>query len=93
MTVCETCDELMDRRTFDAPEDYRTFIRLLIEKIREGKLVLMRGDCALEDMLGTSWPGNADSFSHDLRCTGCNRVFHLYANVWNGRNWWEPVRW
>ena len=91
MTVCETCDGLMERRTFETPEDYRNFVRLLIENIQQGKLVMTQGDCPLEEMLGPSWPGNDDSFAHDLRCTVCNRGFHMYVNVWNGRNWWEPV--
>lgn len=93
MTACATCDGWMERRVFDAPEDYRAFVRLLIENIHQGKLVMMRADCPLENMLGPSWPGNEDTFTHDLRYARCNRVFHLYVNVWNGRNWWEPVRW
>ncbi|MGO8719981.1 MAG: hypothetical protein ACLQMO_12295 [Acidobacteriaceae bacterium] len=91
MTSCAKCDGLAERRTFAAPEDYQNFVRLLIESMDQGKLVLMRADCPLDDMLQSPWPENDDVITHDLRCTGCGRVFQLGVNVRTGRNWWEAA--
>jgi hypothetical protein len=92
MPICPTCAEFAERLTFASPENYRDFVRRLIDAVNQGKLLLKRADFPLEEMLTGPWPGG-DVISHDLQCAGCGRGFELCVNVWNGRNWWEPERW
>jgi len=88
MSRCSQCDELAEKRTFASPDDYQHFVRGLVERLDQGRLMLERGDCPLSEILNPTWP-TGDVVTHDLRCTSCGRGFHLYVNVWNGRNSWE----
>ena len=90
MAKCPECDGFVEKRTFRSPADYKDFVRKLIQAVHEGKLLLVRADCPLEDMLNPEWP-MGDVASHDLQCAGCRVLFELCVNVWNGRNWWEPA--
>ncbi len=88
MNACRRCFEFSERPTFATPSDYRNFVRRLITCVDDGPFHVVRADAALEEMLAPTWPG--DSITHVLQCKGCGRVFELYINTRNGRNWWEP---
>ena len=93
MALCPNCEGLTERRVFDAPEDYRAFVGELIALVKQEKLRVVHADCPLESMLTPPWPNHEDTFVHELQCAACFRIFQLYVNTWNGRNWWEPARW
>jgi hypothetical protein len=92
MAMCRKCTGFTERLTFASPDEYRDFVRQLIEVVNQGRLFLTRADFPLQEMLTPPWPGG-DVISHDLQCAGCGRGFQLCVNVWNGRNWWEPEPW
>lgn len=88
--MCPTCDPFSEPRTFRAPADYVAFARRLTAETSSGKLVLVYGNCALEELDDDSpWP-TGDLIIHQLQCVKCGQFFCLHANVWNGRNGWEP---
>jgi hypothetical protein len=88
MNACVKCFEFSERLAFKTPNDYQNFVRRLITAVDEGRLHVVRADAALEEMLAPTWPG--DSITHVVQCKGCGRLFELYVNTWNGRNWWKP---
>lgn len=90
--MCPNCDAFTERLTFNTPEDYVSFVRLLVAETSEGRLSLVFGDCALEKLTNSPpWPmGVGDAILHELQCTKCGQFFQLCVNIWNGRNWWKP---
>jgi hypothetical protein len=90
--MCPSCDAFAEQRTFKAPADYVAFVRRLITETSSGSLALVYGDCALEELKNAPpWPeGDEDDFLHELQCAKCGQLFQLSANVYNGRNLWEP---
>jgi hypothetical protein len=89
--MCPKCDGFTERLTFATPDEYRAFVRQLIELVNKHNLSLKRADCRLEDLLTAPWP-TGDTILHNFQCAGCGRRFELCVNVWNGRNWWRPER-
>ena len=88
--MCPGCESFCKRLTFEDPNDYVAFIRLLVEEVKQARFTVTYTNCPLEDLVSAPpWP-TADVITHDLQCAACRQPFHLYANVWNGRNWWEP---
>ncbi|HUA16211.1 MAG TPA: hypothetical protein VMG31_13015 [Verrucomicrobiae bacterium] len=91
MSDCVKCAAYVARRTFPMPEDYLAFVDTLIESVKRGDLQMIKADCPLENVLKTPTP--EDSLVHEFRCTGCGTRFQLYANTYNGRNWWRRQQW
>src|SRR6185312_13426186 len=88
--MCSNCQAFSEQLTFRAPADYIAFAQLLISQVNEGRLILIYGDCALEDLKESSpWPAG-DVIVHELQCSYCGQFFQLHVNVWNGRNGWGP---
>jgi len=88
--MCADCDELSEPLTFRTPTDYVSFVRQLVTKTSAGKLLLIYGDCALEELNDSPpWP-TGDVIRHELQCARCKQLFKLSVNVWNGRNSWGP---
>jgi hypothetical protein len=88
--MCLECDSFAERRTFETPADYVAFVWRLVTETNNGKMVLVYGDCALEELKDAPpWP-IGDGILHEFQCTACGQLFQLSVNVWNGRNWWEP---
>lgn len=88
---CAECSDFLARRTFPMPADYLVFVETLIEAVKRGDFQLMKADCPLEEVLKT--PTAEDSLVHEFRCAGCGALFQLYANTYNGRNWWYHKQW
>ena len=88
--MCPNCDVFSEHLTFRTPADYVLFVRRLVVEASEGRLSLVYGDCALEELTDSPpWP-TGDVILHELQCTSCGLFFQLCANVWNGRNSWGP---
>jgi hypothetical protein len=88
--MCPNCDIFAQRLRFSSSADYVAFVRRLINEVSKGNLVLVYGDCALEDLADAPpWPAG-DTILHEVQCTTCGQFFQLCVNVWNGRNSWEP---
>jgi hypothetical protein len=91
MPECARCADFLVRRTFPMPEDYLAFVDTLIEAVKRGDFVMTKADCPLEEVLKV--PRLDDSLVHEFRCAGCGTLFQLYANTYNGRNWWCRKQW
>lgn len=91
MSQCAKCADFLARRTFPMPDDYLAFVGTLIDAVKRGDLQLTKADCPLEQVLKTPIPD--DSLVHEFRCVGCGSLFQLYANTYNGRNWWCRKQW
>jgi hypothetical protein len=90
--ACPKCVGFTERLTFKTPAEYVEFVSQLVVAVNAHRFSVKRADCPLEALLlSPPWPeGQGDGVAHDLVCDGCSREFHLYVNIWNGRNWWEP---
>lgn len=73
------------------PDDYLAFVRTVIDAVKRGDFQLIKADCPLEPVLKTPTP--EDSLVHEFRHAGCGALFQLYANTYNGRNWWTRKHW
>jgi hypothetical protein len=93
MAACSRCDEFSERLNIAGPREYQNIIRQLIEVVNQGTFLLAHASCPLEDMLGTTWPG--DIVSHQFQCFACGRVFELSADTYHGHATWtvgEPPK-
>jgi hypothetical protein len=88
---CAKCTDFLARRTSPTPAESLDFVQILIEVVKRGEMELIKADCPLEHVLNT--PTAEDTIVHEFRCAGCGALFELYANTWNGRNWWIRKQW
>ncbi len=91
MPDCAKCAGFLARRTFPTPAEYLDFVHILIDVVKRADFQLIRADCPLEEVLKTRTA--EDSFVHEFRCAACGSLFQLYANTYNGRNWWGRKQW
>jgi hypothetical protein len=88
--MCPNFDAYAEQLTFKTPAGYAAFVRRLVTETSDGNLILVYGNCALEELKDAPpWP-SGDGILHELQCAKCGQFFQLCINVWNGWNWWEP---
>lgn len=89
--MCSRCDGFLERRRINSAYEYRDLVRQLVEIIQQGTFRLVRGSCALEDILKPKrLPG--DLITHIFECTTCSRRFSLEVETYHGSGGdWEVM--
>ena len=74
MAMCPKCDGFTGRLTFASPDEYRNFVRQLIEAVNQGRFSLIRADFPLQEMLTPPWPGDSNSRSRAPEARAFNQA-------------------
>jgi hypothetical protein len=80
---CDKCQSLCIVVEILKPADYRTLIRVLIERIDRNELRIVHG-VALAPLLmeDSVWPD--DIISHSFQCVTCGQKFELSVDTYHG---------
>lgn len=81
--MCDKCDGFIETIQIRHPYEYFNLIEQVKIIIEEGTLVLVEGNCNLEDIKkGSPFPD--DILYHSFKCTKCSQRFSLSVETYHG---------
>jgi hypothetical protein len=64
--MCPQCQSFAEKLHFRAPTDYVAFVRRLVAEVRAEHMIVINGDCKLDDLVDAPpWP-TGDSIAHKI---------------------------
>ncbi|EPD53697.1 hypothetical protein HMPREF1210_00590 [Paenisporosarcina sp. HGH0030] len=82
---CLNCEGFNEKIPITSPYQYFNLLNQLKAIISQGTLVLIEGNCDINDLKsGGTWPN--DNIYHTFQCEKCTRKYQLSIETYHGSN-------
>lgn len=82
--MCEHCSNIVLKKSFSSPADYKNTIQHIINLINSGYYQLIYATCPLDGITGADGAFIEDVICHSIKCKICSSVYTSVCDTYRG---------